>query len=121
MKSRCDNPKVPEYKNYGGRGISYDKSWSYFENFYRDMVGGYQENLTLDRIDNDGNYEPSNCRWATRTEQSNNTRRNRYITFKGRTLTINQWAREIGVKRSAVAQRFYVYKWPVEKCLKGGY
>jgi len=75
MIQRVSNKKNPSYKNYGGRGIKVCDRWRKFENFQKDMVDGYKENLTLDRIDNDGNYQKSNCRWATRSQQNSNTRR----------------------------------------------
>lgn len=117
MKKRCLNTNDPAYKDYGGRGIKVCEEWLDFEKFYQDMKNGYDDRLMLDRIDNDGGYCPKNCRWATRTKQNNNTRRNRYLTYEGKTQTLSQWAREIGVKRSTLAQRFYVYKWDLQKCL----
>ena len=73
MLARCSNPKRPDYKNYGGRGILVCDQWKIFANFLADM-GQKPEGLTLDRIDNDGNYEPNNCRWATVSEQRRNQR-----------------------------------------------
>jgi len=74
MRSRCNNPKHVAYKNYGGRGIRVCSRWDTFANFYSDMWPR-PAGLSMDRIDNDGNYEPGNCRWATRKEQNTNTRR----------------------------------------------
>lgn len=119
MKKRCDDPNSTGYALYGGRGIRYAKEWVTFDGFLESMLKGYIPGVsTLERINNNGNYEPSNCRWATRKEQANNTRRNRYITINGRTQTLIQWIEERGLKPSTVRQRFYVYKWPVEKALE---
>jgi len=71
---RCTNPKAPNYHNYGGRGIKLCDEWKSFINFYEDMKEGYADELSIDRINNDGDYEKGNCRWATRKAQSNNSR-----------------------------------------------
>ena len=115
MRQRCDNPKNKAYKNYGGRGIRYCPKWQFFEGFYEDM-GDPPDGSSLDRIDNEGNYEPSNCRWATRIEQNNNSRQNTTVSFCGETLTIAQWARRIGVRANTLSLRL-LRGWPVEAAL----
>ena len=96
MKDRCVNPNNARYARYGGRGITICDAWLAFDNFYADM-GDKPEGMTLDRIDNNGNYEPENCRWATPQEQSNNVKTNRVFTYNNKTQTLAQWAREKGM------------------------
>ena len=90
MKERCRNPKNNNYHNYGGRGITVCEEWkNSFQSFYDwAMSNGYSDNLTLDRIDVNGNYCPNNCRWSTKKFQANNTRRNIYITYNKKTQTL---------------------------------
>lgn len=107
MKARCYQKSNEYYKNYGGRGIQICNEWlESFDNF-RDwaITNGYQDDLTIDRINNDGNYEPNNCRWATYLIQANNTRANRLLTYKGKTQTFSQWARELGINKTTLYQR----------------
>lgn len=126
MRKRCNNKNCHEYKNYGGRGIAVCARWSKFENFLADM-GEAPADLSIDRKNNDGHYEPVNCRWATQLEQMSNTRVNRYIAFRGETLHLSEWARRIGIGVSALHSRFKK-GWPLEvalaKCdgkrIKGG-
>lgn len=95
MLSRCRNPNGPHYANYGGRGIKVCARWTVFKNFVEDMVApaaGY----SLDRIDNDGDYEPGNCRWVSRAEQNRNTRRNVWVTVGGERLCIKDACLKIG-------------------------
>lgn len=97
MKDRCCNPRSPVFHYYGGRGIKVCARWlESFQNFLTDM-GEAPDGLQLDRIDNDGDYEPENCRWATVAEQHSNTRRNIQITINGATRTVTEWSKELGV------------------------
>ena len=116
MRRRCFDPKKHSFKNYGGRGITICDSWSQFENFLADM-GERPPNMTLDRIDNDGNYEKTNCRWATRKEQGRNTRVNRNLTYNGRTQPAVVWAEEYGINFSTFRHRINKGKWSVKKAL----
>lgn len=106
MKGRCRNPNHPAYHNYGGRGISVCEEWKEFENFRNwAMSNGYSDNLTIERINNNGDYHPRNCKWATRKEQANNSRWNHNITFQGQTKTMAEWAREVGINYQTLADR----------------
>ena len=108
MLQRCNNPKNKRYKNYGGRGIKVCKRWDKFENFYADM-DERPEGLTIERIDNDGNYEPSNCKWATRKENSRNTRTNRIIKYEGISRCLSAWAEELGINKGTLKNRLNKY------------
>lgn len=98
MCNRCTNPNNPAWKNYGGRGISVCDEWKEYINF-RDwaFANGYTPNLTIDRINNNGNYCPSNCRWADTYTQANNKRNNRVIEYHGQTKTLNEWSKYLGI------------------------
>ena len=120
MKKRCSWKKHKDWNLYGGRGIKVSEEWQSFENFYRDMGKDFREGLSIDRIDNNGNYTKDNCRWVTQRVQQNNRRDNVKFTFNGVILPLRAWAEEIGIKRSTLAQRIYVYKWPLEKALTKG-
>lgn len=104
MWQRCTNRAKAGYVDYGARGISVCERWKDFEQFLVDM-GDRQPGLSLDRIDNDGNYEPANCRWATPTEQSNNTRRVTRLTVQGVTKTLHEWARDSGINPRTLQKR----------------
>lgn len=106
MKQRCLNKKGRFYRNYGGRGISICQQWmNSFEAFYADMGPRPSKRHSLDRIDNDGNYEPKNCRWATKKQQSRNVRTNAKITHDGQTLTIVEWSEKTGIPYSRIRNR----------------
>ena len=112
MRTRCNNPNREAYKNYGARGITVCKRWDSYENFFKDM-GERPEGKTLDRIDNDANYEPGNCRWATRQEQSDNNRRTRSIEYAGKTQSLREWCRELDLNYTTTWARLYQLHWPV--------
>lgn len=117
MKTRCANPKNSHYRHYGGRGITVCKEWQSFEPFYEwAMANGYSDDLTIDRINNDGNYEPNNCRWATTKQQMNNYSRNRLITYDGVTKTMSEWSNHVGLKYSVLCDRMR-RNWPIERAL----
>jgi hypothetical protein len=98
MKKRCYCKSEKEYKNYGARGIAVCEEWrDDYAAFLRDMGRRPSKAHTLDRIDVNGNYEKSNCKWATRIEQANNTRRSRFIEMQDKKLTVAQWARELSI------------------------
>jgi hypothetical protein len=118
MKRRCNNPNATRYHLWGGRGIRYSPEWETFDGFYKDMGATYKAGLQLDRIDNDGNYGPDNCRWATRSEQVNNRSNSRKITHAGLTLSFKEWANLTGVRMGTLQQRFYGYNWSIAKTLK---
>ncbi|MEJ8025467.1 hypothetical protein WKH82_08340 [Acinetobacter baumannii] len=114
MKARCNNPNAKGYENYGGRGIKICDRWQEsYENFLEDM-GTRPPNTTLDRINNDGNYEPSNCRWATKKDQSNNRRSNHIVTYKGKNVTIAQLAEKLGIDRRPMRSVLKNCKWNAE-------
>lgn len=110
MRARCNNPKHKFYSDYGGRGISVCREWDNlkdgFENFYKwSMANGYSDELSIDRIDNNGNYEPLNCRWATSKEQCNNRRNNVFLEYNGETHTMSEWSEIIGIKTDTIFKR----------------
>jgi hypothetical protein len=115
MKGRCSNPKDDSYANYGGRGIKVCDRWNSFENFFADM-GEAPSGLTIDREDVNGNYEPSNCRWATDTEQARNTRVNRIINAFGKSMTLADWGDETGLDVETISTRIK-RGWTIEKAL----
>ncbi|MCD8376221.1 MAG: hypothetical protein LUD69_04705 [Oscillospiraceae bacterium] len=118
MVRRCCDEREAGYKNYGGRGIRVCDGWkNSFEKFAEWAYdNGYQDDLTIDRIDVNGNYEPSNCRWVTQKVQANNTRRNRMLEFNGETHTMGQWADILGLSYNLVDSRIF-RGWDVERAL----
>lgn len=118
MKNRCDNKFNTAYNYYGGRGIKYCPEWKDFENFYEwAKDNGYAENLTIDRICVNGNYDPSNCRWITKKEQSRNTRANKFFEFNGEIHCMSEWAEITGIKKGTLHRRLKS-GWKFEKAIK---
>lgn len=115
MKQRCSNPNEKVYSNYGGRGISVCDEWRKdFVSFYNwAMQNGYEENLEIDRIDNDKNYSPNNCRWITHQEQQYNKRTNRLIEYNGETKPLKKWTEELNLDYHRVNVRL-LKGWSVE-------
>ena len=105
MRDRCNNPRNQRFARYGGRGISVCERWNDFANFLEDMGRRPTLNHTIERMNNDGSYEPGNCRWATRAEQNENQSTTRKVTAYGRTQSVSAWAREIGVSRESLRDR----------------
>lgn len=100
MKARCSNPRHKQYKDYGGRGITVCPEWAdSFERFLADMGARPDQNSSIDRIDNNLGYSPSNCRWATSKQQNNNNRGNRMLTIQGETKSYQQWCDQFGITR----------------------
>lgn len=118
MKQRCLNENDCRYNSYGGRGITIYEEWKNNFGTFREwaLANGYRDDLTIDRIDVNGNYEPSNCRWITNKEQQNNTRRSRLIEFNGEIHTIAEWAEIIGVSYKSLYSRIR-RNWTIEKAL----
>ena len=116
MMQRCNNPKNQAYANYGGRGITVCSRWHDISKFREDM-GDPPNGTSIDRINNDGNYEPGNCRWATRKEQAHNRRSKViYWTHSGKTLCLNEWSKLLGVSPGMLHKR-HKLGWPVDKIL----
>lgn len=114
MRNRCRNSNVPNYAIYGGRGIKVCERWNSFENFISDM-GEPPDDYSIDRINNDGNYTPENCRWASRAEQARNKSTNRHITLNGETRLLIEWAESLGMDQASLRER--LDKWPLEAAL----
>lgn len=122
MLQRCCNTNNPYYHNYGGRGIFVCDEWldkeNGFLNFYNWAINnGYSDGLSIDRIDNNGNYEPTNCRWITMTEQKNNTRVNVRISYKGEEHTIAELGRLYKIPYGTLVSRIKTYNWDIDKAL----
>lgn len=121
MKGRCYNPNNPKYYTYGARGITICEEWlnkkTGLINFYNwSMANGYRDDLSIDRVDNNKGYSPANCRWADNFMQANNKTINHYITYKGETKTLAQWARTFNMKYRLLLGRIK-YGWDFERAI----
>lgn len=118
MKQRCTCEYATDYKRYGGRGITVCREWMEGFEAFKDwaLANGYTDNLTIDRIDVNGNYEPANCRWVDVKTQNNNRRSNRILEFRGEKHNVTEWSEITGIPRSAINNRLR-YGWTVERAL----
>jgi len=117
MRQRCNNMHHQAYSEYGGRGITVCERWqNCFENFLEDMGKRPSPRHSIDRVDNDGNYEPGNCRWATVTEQGRNKRNNVLLTCQGETMCLSEWAERVGITPEGLSARL-ARGWSVEEIL----
>lgn len=117
MISRCTNPSDAAYKDYGGRGIKVCDRWLSVEQFIDDLPAGYTDGVEIDRIDNDGDYEPGNVRWSSAKANSDNRRSARRLTFNGKTQSLSRWAIEIGVNQGTLKSRLDDSGWTLERAL----
>ena len=112
MRRRCNCETAPDYDRYGGRGISVCNEWDDFQTFYDWAIeNGYAPKLTIERIDNDGNYSPQNCKWATNTEQQRNRSKTVKLAYNGETKALSEWCEIYGLNMKTVYGRLHDYKW----------
>lgn len=117
MNERCSSPTSNAYEDYGGRGIRVCKEWKDYKTFHEWAISnGYKEGLSIERVDNDGNYEPSNCKWIPISKQASNRRNIRYLTLNGRERSLLEWSEEFGLDPSNVRTRLK-RGWSVERAL----
>ena len=115
MIQRCCNPNAKNYPRYGGRGITICEEWKEFKNFYDwSKISGYTDNLTIERLDNNGNYCPEKCTWITKQKQMRNTRRNKFIEYGGKVHCVSEWAEILGINPEKLFYRLY-NGWPIKK------
>lgn len=115
---RCENPKLPGFEHYGGRGIKVCPQWRIsFDTFLQDMGRKPDPTYSIDRIDVNGDYEPGNCRWATNTQQARNKRDNHLITYGGQTKTMVEWAEEKNMSLQTLSSRLGKLGWSIKKAL----
>lgn len=123
IRDRCTRPANKSFKSYGGRGISICRDWEHnFPEFEKwALAAGWSKGKQIDRINNDGNYEPSNCRFVTPSENCRNTSRNRRVTFNGKTRLLVEWSEELGTPLPVILGRLNRYGWSIERTLSTAY
>jgi hypothetical protein len=116
IKARCNNPKSKPYKGYGGRGIKLHEPWNQsFQSFF-DYIGERpSKKHSIERINNNGNYEPGNVIWSIQKQQSNNRRSNKIISYKGESMTMSQWCDKLNLPYGRISKRISKYGWSVER------
>jgi hypothetical protein len=117
MRQRCRSPNHKYYANYGGRGIQICDRWDTYALFLEDM-GERPDGTSLDRLDSDGHYEPSNCRWATRTQQNRHTTQNRVIEFQGQLKCLSEWCELLALNYARTYARLFKLNWSVQDAFK---
>lgn len=117
MKRRCLNPKDISYKNYGGRGIAICEKWLSFEGFNEDMSSSFTPGMSLERIDNNGNYEKNNCKWIPLDEQAKNKRSVVLYEHGGKRMSVGEWEKVLGVKRGTIRARVR-NGWPISEAIR---
>lgn len=117
MRRRCNDSNNPKYINYGARGIYVCEEWQRDYTTFRDwaLSNGYTQELSIDRIDNDGPYSPENCRWTTNAQQSVNKQNSIVVEYHGRVQPLSIWCKELGLKYGTVWRRLAILRWPTEK------
>lgn len=116
MRQRCSDPGTEDYERYGGRGITVCEEWQDFQAFHDwACANGYRDDFSIERIDNDGDYEPDNCKWIPMERQARNKRNNHLVSFQGKTKTLAEWAEETGIDSSLL--RYRLKHWSVEEAL----
>lgn len=116
MCNRCSNTRNPAWERYGGRGIKVCDGWKEYINFKNwALKNGYSDSLSIDRINNDGDYEPNNCRWVDKFVQANNKRSNHIIKYGGETKTLSEWAKHLNISYKVLFNRVKTLNWDIEK------
>ena len=121
MRYRCENPKCQRYSSYGGKGVSVCAEWKRFNGFYSWAISArYEDGLSIERIDVDGNYEPSNCKWIPLIDQSQNKTTSRFVSYKSKKLTISQLANLTGMPYQRLYQRINKLGWSTDDAVRSG-